>query len=551
MRNSPAALLAAWLLCAAATAAPVAAPETPIPAALQEWRGWVLKDLDYRRCPFLANSAASEPANFICAWPGRLSVTSGADGATFSMRWRVEAPSRVALPGDDEHWPQQVTVDGQRQPVLARDGHPEIALAPGTHEITGRIPWREQPQSIAVPPSIGLVALTIDGKVVLPVRRDGDMLTLGRAAAAAPEADNLDLRVYRKLTDGVPASLTTRLLVQVAGQAREEVLGPVLPEGFAPTALSSSWPARVDGDGRLRLQVQPGSDTVTIEARAVQPLAGVTARVPAAPWPKQEVWSYEPASRLRVSAASSALQLDPRQAEVPEDWQMLPAFALGDGARLSIEERSRGVAPDEGNRLTLQREAWLDFDGSGWFARDRIGGRMAQGWRFDAAAPFTLEQASAHNARGGKPQPNVEPLLVTRGSTPGSSGVEWRTPNVDLAAGLRIAASGSQPVSGWQQTFDSVRATLHFPFGYKLIAAPGADAAGGSWASAWDLLDAFVCAIAVLLAWRLIGLAGAAAVVAYLVLGYQEAGSPLWTLIAALGFALVARALPEGRAFQA
>jgi hypothetical protein len=65
--------------------------------------------------------------------------------------------------------------------------------------------------------------------------------------------------------------------------------------------------------------------------------------------------------------------------------------------------------------------------------------------------------------------------------------------------------------------------------------------------SRWTLLDAFVCAIVALLAWRLLGLAVAAATVAYLLLGYQESGSPLWTLLVVLALALILRALPAGR----
>ena len=519
--------------------------ETSIPPALRDWRPWVTKDLDYRACPFLANSAPAAPGDFVCAWPGRLTLSSNADGAAFSVHWRVEAPSWVPLPGDEEHWPQQVSINGQRQPVLLQGGLPRLWLVAGSYEVTGRIPWREQPQTLALPQSIGLIALNVDGKTVTPVRRDGNAITLGRVAASAPEADSLDLRVYRKLADGVPAFLSTRLVISVSGQAREEVVGPVLPEGFVPVALSSAWPARMDNDGRLHVQVQPGRDTLVLEGRATAALIAATAHLPAGPWPKQEIWSYEAAPRLRVTAASGAVQVDPRQAEVPADWQALPAFALGDGAKLTIDERSRGLAPDEASRLSLQREAWFDFDGDGWFARDRLTGRIAQGWRFDTAAPFALEQATAQNSRRGAGQ--GEPLLITRGAKPDSTGVEWRTPNVDLAARVRISVAAAMPVSGWDQTFDNVQATLHFPFGYKLLAAPGADRAAGSWASGWDLLDAFVCAIAVLLAWRLFGLAGAGVTAVFLLLGYQENGSPLWSLLATLALALVARALPDGK----
>jgi len=531
----------ALAVCLAGSAfAAEAQTEPPLPAALKDWRAWALNDLEYRACPFLANATPNAAQDFVCAWPGRLTLSSTTDGATFAIHWRVEASSWVALPGDTQHWPQQVTVNGQRQPVLPRDDGPSLLLAPGSYEINGRIAWRERPQSIAVPHRIGLITLTVDGKAVAPVQREGTEVTLGRAANAAPEADSIDLRVYRMLADGVPARLTTQIVLAVSGQAREQVIGPVLPSGFAPIALNGEWPARLDGDGRLRVQVQPGSATLTIDARATTPLVAITAQVPAPPWPKQEIWSYAAAPRLRVTVASSAVQVDPRQAEVPGDWQQLPAFALGDGAKLAIEERSRGLAADEANRLTLQREAWFDFSGDGWYARDHVSGTMAQGWRLDLAAPFALEQARSQNNGG-------EALLITRGAKPDETGVEWRLPHVDLSAGVRIAAPAAMPVTGWQQSFDSVQATLHFPFGYKLLGAPGADGASGSWAAGWTLLDVFVCAIAVLLAWRLLGIVGALVAVAFLLLGYQESGVPLWTLIAALGLGLIARALPPGK----
>ena len=44
----------------------------------------------------------------------------------------------------------------------------------------------------------------------------------------------------------------------------------------------------------------------------------------------------EATPHLRVTAASGAVQLDPRQAEVPSEWQALPAFALESAAKLTI-----------------------------------------------------------------------------------------------------------------------------------------------------------------------------------------------------------------------
>jgi len=543
MLRSPLLCLALLISGNLALAAPVPPDESAIPSILRDWRGWVLKDLDFRTCPFLATQMQNDANGHICAWPGRLNLNADASGATFSLHWRVDAPSWVALPGDAQHWPQQVKVNGQTQPVLDRQGSPALWLTPGGYDVAGAIPWHERPQALHVPGGIGLVALNVDGKPVAPVQRDGDEVTLGRSVAAAPEADSIDLRVFRELTDGVPATLTTEIRFAVAGQAREETLGPVLPDGFVATALSGDWPARLDNDGRLHVQVQPGAATLTLNARAIAPLAAVAAHLPAAPWPKQEIWSYEPAPRLRVTNAVAVVSVDPQQAQVPEEWKSLSAFALGDGEKITIEERSRGLAPNEANRLALRREAWLDFNGGGWYARDTLTGSMVQGWRLDVAAPFSLERAQA-NARPGAAD---EALLITRGTNVGWSGVEWRTPNVNLAGSVRIDAVSNLPASGWQQSFDNIDTTLHLPYGYKLLGAPGADRVDGSWMSRWTLLDVFIAAIVALLAWRLLGVYGALAAVVYLALGYQETGSPLWTLVALFALALIVRALPAGK----
>lgn len=525
------------------TIAAAAQADPGVPAALEPWRAWALDKQEFRACPLIAGKSGAEAADFLCAWPGALNVVADADGATLAQHWRVDADSWIPLPGDTEHWPQAVSVDGQPAVVVDRAG-PRLWLVAGSHEVRARIAWRERPQSLRVPLAVGLVALSVDGKPVTPVQRDGDELTLGRGGAATPEADSLELRVHRRLSDGIPAQLHTEIQIYASGQAREELIGPALPDGFAPLALDGEWPARLEADGRLRVRVQPGSATLTLEARATVPLTQATARLGAAPWPSQEIWSYAAAPRLRVTAASGALQVDPQQAQVPPDWLQLPAFALGDGDKLSIEERSRGIAPDERNRLTLRREMWLDFDGGGWFARDRVQGEMLRGWRFDAAAPFLLERAQAI----GLGRDDDESLLVTRGDAESLSGVEWRTPKVDLAAGLRVApAQASLPITGWQDSFDRVETVLHLPNGYQLLGAPGADRADGSWISRWTLLDVFIAAVLALLAWRLFGVAGGVAAVAYLVLGYQESGAPLWSLLAVLALALIARALPPGR----
>jgi hypothetical protein len=529
-------LLFAMLLSQALCAQPVA-----VPAPLEPWRGWALDGQEFRDCGLIAGNQGVAAQDFVCAWPGVLQVQAGADGAQFTMSWQVQAESWVALPGNHEFWPQDVRVNGQAMPVLEHDGIPQLRLKPGNYSMSGRIGWAHRPQSISVPISIGLVRLQVDGQAIAPVQFEGGELVLGRGASEAPEADALELRVYRRLQDDVPMLLETLIQVRASGQAREEVIGPVLPPGFAPTSIEvdAGWPARIEADGRLRIQVQPDIAQIRVLARAIKPMLAAAIGKTAKPWPEQEIWSYAGNPEQRVSSASGPPQVDPEQAQVPANWRGFPAFALSPGASLNIEVRSRGLGSNETNRLQLGREAWLDFSGGGWTLRDGIVGVVRQGWRFDAQPPYKLEDA--------RDQVAGQALLVTQGEDH-LTGVEWRTPQVNLSAGLRVQpATFSLPVSGWQQTFDSVNMTLHLPHGYRLIAAPGADVDDGSWVSAWTLLDIFLVAIVVLFAWRALGLAGGAIALGYLLVDYHENDAPLYSLGILLALVLLLRALPAGR----
>jgi len=537
------------LLCSTSISmgSPLARPLEPTgaPPTLQPWRDWVRYQQEFRQCPMLVGTKGVNAENFLCAWPGLLTLEVNDKGAFFSQQWKVVVESRVLLPGDGRDWPQEVTVNGLPQPVLLHNGAPAVWLKPGEHKVRGRILWQERPQALTIPEMNALVALSVDGKPVQPLQRQNNRLTLGRSTVVANEAaDSLELQIYRKLTDSIPAQLVTHIQLKISGKAREIRVAPVLPEHFVATALETPWPARLDADGHLQIQVQPGQATLVLRARAVVPLVQLKARLPETLL--QEVWSYEAAPALRMTAVTAegdAMAVDPRQAGVPAAWQSLPAFALNASSGLNIEERSRGLADDETNRLTLVRKMWLDFSGEGYFAKDALRGQMQQGWRFDLAPPYQLQRA---DARG-------EALLVTQGVSKegggGWTGVEWRSPEVALNASLSIAAGPFSllPVTGWQQAFEQVDVTLHLPYGYKLLAAPGADLAHNSWIARWTILDLFFAAVIALLAWRLLGLAGGVVAAAYLLLAFQEPGAPLWALAVVLALGLLHRALSGGR----
>lgn len=286
-----------------------------IPPALRDWQGWVLHDTPQHACPFLANSNP-DADSYQCIWPGRLALDAGKSGGHFSLDVHVDAAGWTDLPGDDHSWPQQVTVNNKAWPVLNHDDHPAVRLEPGDYTVQGNLPWDTRPARLGVPSSIGLVELSLDGNAVGRIERHDDQLTLGEAAAAQRQADTLAVRVYRHLTDGMPAMLDTQLQLNVTGSAREQLLGPALPKGFIATALDSDLPAQLENDGRLRLQLRPGQWVVHLSARGTETLHEVRLTVPADPWPKQEVWSYSDDPSLR-STRVDGRGTDAAQAGVP------------------------------------------------------------------------------------------------------------------------------------------------------------------------------------------------------------------------------------------
>jgi hypothetical protein len=524
-------LICLWMLCCCGS---LAAQTDDTPAALRDWRAFVLKGAEALDCPLMQNYPARQLEARRCVWMYPHTFQLDGSGGRFSGRVAVYTRSRVPLPGSIVDPPLEVRVDGQLVPVQLTPG-PSIELDPGEYRIDGLFRWSRRPERLQLPEELALLTLELDGRAIAPLERSPEGLWLGRARVSEPVSDALRVEVYRLIADGVPQRLTTRIVLQVSGRAREELLGPVLLSGLVPVALEGSLPTRLEADGRLRVQVQPGRHVLTLEARAEADQLTWTAAEAAAPWPAQELWSYAAHPPLRVTEASGEAPIDPQQAGVPEMWASYPAFVLTPGQSVSLTVQSRGRA-DDANRLSLQRRLWLDFDGSGYTARDQLSGTMQSAWRLNLAAPFTLGSAAV----GG------EAVLVTRDAS-GAAGVELRQPNVNLTAMSRLPKQGKLPVGGWSETLERADLTLELPPGWRLLAAPGADQAHSTWIASWSLWNVFVVALTALIAHRAGGPGFGLVVLGFLVLSHDLPGAPRWLVLGTVGLILLAKVLPAGK----
>jgi hypothetical protein len=189
-----------------------------IPEPLRPWREWVLRGHERAACPILVGGNPSEEADAAndedeqaggnrraCVWPGRLELQLDGKGGRFALSARLFREGFLPLPGDGERWPQSVKADGQPAVVVEHDGRPALWLKAGEHALAGEFSWSELPESIPVPVEIGLVSLSLRGRTVAsPNREEDGLLWLQREEAEEAGESRLEIKVHRRLTDGVP-----------------------------------------------------------------------------------------------------------------------------------------------------------------------------------------------------------------------------------------------------------------------------------------------------------------------------------------------------------
>ena len=278
-----------------------------------------------------------------------------------------------------------------------------VRLTPGKHMIEGSFAWNEMPEMMNVPAASGLVSLAIDGRRIdLPFLDDAGRLWLQQRAVAGSQEDRFEIKIFRLLDDTIPMQATNLLKINVSGQAREVKLDGVLLDKAVPMSLQSPLPARFSSTGELLLQVRPGRWEVRMVSRLDGPVRQLG---PVSGTYGQEVWSFQAQNQLRMVQIEGVSGVDPKQTDVPKEWEKFPAYVVLPGAVMTFKEIRRGDPDPAPDMLNLKRTWWLDFAGTGFTIQDQIDGTMSRQWYLAMNPPGLLGRVSVDGSRPAHHQP--------------------------------------------------------------------------------------------------------------------------------------------------
>lgn len=529
----PLLLLALWPAPSAAGVAPV------IPEQLKPWTEWVL--FDYEEQQFCTPSYA-DASSLQCDWPSELTLTVTEARGHFSQQWLVQHERWLQLPGNLDHWPQEVKIDNRPALVISRNSVPWVRVDKGRHTSTGSFTWSRVPEFLNVPAHTGLIRAEVNARPLAFPNLDSEgRLWLQAVAREEEKVENrLALQSFRFIEDQIPLAETLYLLLDVSGSARELILGPVLQtDTVVPVSLSSPLPARLEADGRLRVQVRPGQWNLTLTTRHSGPVSDLHFSRPQDDyWPEEEIWAFASRPDLRVVEIGGVPAIDPLQTSLPEKWRSYPAYRLRDGETMLFKEIKRGDPVPAPDQLSLQRNIWLRFDGSGYTIQDLITGTKNTDWRLEMNPPTLLGRVAVDGSE----------QFITRREGSDRAGVELRKGVLNLSADSLFETGRTRlPATGWDHDFQKVSARLFLPPGWRLLNASGADNVSGTWIKRWTLLDLFIVLIFTMAVARLYSKPLALLAFVALVLMYHEQGAPRWIWLAILVGVALLRYLPQGR----
>lgn len=487
-----------------------------IPSELEGWVDWVHRHDSTYNCDRHNTQA-------ICHGAGILNLKVTSSGMTFEQTWMLDQAASVPLPQAPNLWPQNLLINGQPSSTLGVIDHngPKIKLPAGQFKIQGQYRWSKIPNYLILRKENQNFQLKYQSqnKDNLLLDSQGKLwLSKEKTNQWEKNENKLSFKVYRKLSDDIPRTLTTQVKISYQGPQKELTTGPFLLEGFQLESLKSPIQAQVTQQGQLKTLLKTGDWTLTMKARQISNSNQWQIPEVDSLWPSQEIWAFEPFLQYRTSQVLELPPIDVQQMDIESSWKSLPNYLINPGQIFKLKELSRGETKSSLDEIALHKHIWLDFDGEGATIEDHIDNQLKHRRRLTVLPQIDLGSVNL----------NTLDQVITKDDQ-GQVGIEVMPGSSQMTTLSRLKESPYNiPSTGWDFAVKSLKHSLHVPPGWKILAISGVDSETDSWLAQWDLWDFFLV-ICILMAifktmsypWVIIGALS-------IVLPYHETHAPLY-----------------------
>ncbi|QQS06322.1 MAG: hypothetical protein IPK50_05360 [Fibrobacterota bacterium] len=531
------ALSLAFPVVATTAALPANLDLSSVPDPLRPWIPWVLRDLGESACP------GQDEGSRICIATSKLSVQADKQGATFTLSGTRFIPGRVYLPGDSAAWPVDVRDRGLSLALVGdEEDQPFVERPAGAFVISGRLAWKKRPASISLPTDIAVRTLQVDGKVAafdadesrmwLETRLSEDPFASEEEGDEAPDTvSSLEIRVQRLVSDGSPMELTTTLELTVGGKERRIQLPGAIPVNARAVALNSPLAGRLDGKGGLELTLRPGTWSVLVRSVLAETPKQFEVNKAPAPWPEQEVWSFQENANLRGLAFEGASPVNPIQAGLDPSLGNLPAWSLDSSHPLRVKVVREGAIHPDSMKISLSRTLYIDAQGKGATIHDRYN---LQDWR-----PLRFSLRSPLEVSSIKPDPGTPALITTNGPNEAGINLYQYAHAVEVQGRMQDGFWQHAPASAVESRLEKLDMEVKAPAGWWILALTGIDGAEeySTWRSLWTQGEVVFAAILVGLLYLSVGRLAALLAIGFLVAGrFDLISTSSWICLAIVLF---------------
>ena len=463
--------------------------EKDLPVMLAPWVNWIkaknLEDLcllnnaNEKQCVFVPLVEIGENDNFF---------NFKISGSSYLKEFWIKIPSGQS----QKVWPENILVNNQKGQVLEKDGFSLVKVAKGDFNIVFNI----NKQDLRSNPSLQLAQnfLIIKNKTSTSwLAENNQLLWIAKKVQEKEEATssvkNEEIKVYRKLSDGIPLKLETRIQVVYSGKEKEIFLGKVLPEEFKLLQIQSDLSINQREDG-FYIKVISGEHWLTFMAYSFNNTKSIATK-DLVKGKINEFWSVKNDVNVRQTEIKLAQAVDPKQAFVPQEWQNLPTYNVKEA--LGIETVRRGINLQDNLSYKSNRMSWYGFNNDTMLHVDNMTFKNEgkSFMSFDGSITpkeFSLNQQPQMIVENDKKQG----IVLKQGQYPASFYAQTST-----EFNTKFIADSKQDLALWNLTI----APRH-----RLLHVTGVDRAIDSWTDKWNLYTIFAIFLITLGFYKLFGI---------------------------------------------